>query len=1206
MRLTFALALFLSCMSSLVGQQLWQSVSAAIPTEEGRTISAYHATNLNFDLLQQQLKAAPMEFSVAAKNQRITVDIPMPDGAMQAFKMVESPVMEAGIAARYPELKSYSGSAEDGTKLRMSVSSEGIHASVNTKAGIIILRPMSVASDTYISYYFKDVHYGDTTPAFHCGFQADEVAHGLEHFSDFKLPNTNEKSGVGTLQLRTYRFALSATSAFSSRNGGTTASVMTVFNRTMNLLNSVMENEVAMRMVLIDRTDELIFTSSSGEPYGNVREGGRILGQAQEVFNNIIPANSYDVGHVFTATCDDTGGIASRGSACQSFKANGVTCNYRDFEYNVLAIMAHELGHQFNATHTMNNCTEGSQIEISNGYEVGSGSTIMSYAGVCDAANNIQAVSDPYYHVASLEEMIQHARVSNSGCGTLGGTSNNEPTIALDYEDGFYIPLLTPFKLTAKAEDADGDDLTYCWEQYNTGPPSPVGSPLLNAAAFRSYPPSSSGTRFFPRKPILLIGNSEDTEVLASFARDYTFRCTVRDNNSSGGAAVWDEMSFHAAENTGPFSVSYPTAAQDSMQAGKQYAVRWNVANTDNSRVNCQRVNILLSTNGGNNFSIRLLENVANDGEEIVTIPEVATTQARIMVEAADNIFYNVSRQNFVIEAATEPSFALSPMPFYQQVCLPAAASVDIQTTAIAGFEGEIALSVENLPEGVTATFEPASVMAGESATLSLDMNNTTFDGLTQVQVVGMSADGSVMLSQAVEFNIVSNDFSALSLTFPENGERSIVGNTMFEWTETPNALSYDFELSSSPAFEADAIVASATGITSNSFMPESIFLDESTIFYWRVRPNNECGAAAYSIANVFQTVNVQCVPFENNEAVPITGSGRPTVQSKINIDASGSITDLNIPIITGRYSPINAVQISLISPAGTTAKLFSNNCGGTPPINIGFDDEAPDPIDCPPTSGIVHQPIEPLSIFDGENIQGEWTLQFEVTRSGFGDGGSIDKWQLESCASIEANAPFLVRNEVFDLPPASRSQIWLETLQAEDEDNTTDEIIYELLSVPQHGTLYLRETALALGDSFTQQDIDGYRLSYEHNGNDASEDNFNFIIRDTDGGWYGPDQFNILIDENAMVGTNDPALAQQINIYPNPASAQVHIALGEGLTQQVQVRVLNLNGQHLNSTSIRAGNLLTLDTAKFADGIYFIQVYTAKVFYTERVVIQK
>lgn len=1191
---------------------MWQDVSVTVEPNEWETITAYHSAALDIDLLKKELKTAPMEFSAAAKHKPISIAFPMPDGALRSFQVVESPVMKAGISARYPNIKSYSGVAEDDAtiRLRFSVSPDGLKAIFRSEEGLVRIEPIENAPQAYSSYFYHDMKVKESAarPALSCGYAPSREDEILQHLSqlDFDLPKQEAKSGAGPVALRTYDMAISTTVAFSGNAGGTVSGVLATLNDVVNILNSIFEREVAIRFMLIDRTDELIFTTLASDPYQNRNLGRELINQSQEIFNMRIPNVNYGIGHVITGGCSDVGGIASLGSVCSDIRARGISCRPGGMSIMRMVVrnMAHEVGHQFFATHTMSACGDDENNQVGETtYEPGSGSTIMSYAGGC-GSDNIQSDSDDYYHALNLDQIIGFSRFGNgSTCATSVPTTNNEPEITLSKEDGFYIPTKTPFLLEATATDSDGDALLYCWEQFNPGKVN-SGAGFIDAANIRSFPPSSASFRMIPRKPILLSGNSETTEVLPNFERDLTFRCTVRDNNPEAGGTVWEELNFKVAGNAGPFLVTYPSASGDMLSAGQQVEVTWDVANTINRKVNCQRVNILLSTDGGNNFSIPLLENVLNDGSEFVTIPDVMTNIARIKVEAANNIFFNISRENFPIEAATAPSFALRPMPFYQEVCLPANASVAIQTEQIAGFEGDIQLSLADLPEGVTGTFEPAIVQAGESTTLTLDMNNTNFDGLTQINIVGTSADGSTTLSQAVEFNIVSNNFSALALTSPESGSGGIVGNTTFEWTAISNASSYDFQLSSSLAFNTADILAEGMNLTDNSFMPEDIFLDNSNTFYWRVRPANECGAGAYTIASVFQTANVQCLPFEQTEAVVISKANGTIVESIIEITTSSQITDLNIPAVDISFSPIGFLEITLISPSDTRAILAFRKCGGRNALSFGFDDEAPNPVDnCAP--GLLYIPQEALSIFDGENIQGQWKLEVKVVSSG-NDSGRINSWQLESCGDVQANAPFLVTNEVFALPPSSRSQIWTTTLEAGDDDNASNEITYELLSAPQHGTLYLSEGALAMGDSFTQQDIDGYRISYEHNGDAVTEDGFDFVIRDTDQGLFGPAQFNIVIDDEATVGTNDPAFANQVRIYPNPANTQVNILLGESLEQNIQVQVFNLNGQQIETTISKTNKVLGLNTTQFADGIYFIRVYTDSAFYTERVVIQK
>lgn len=72
--------------------------------------------------------------------------------------------------------------------------------------------------------------------------------------------------------------------------------------------------------------------------------------------------------------------------------------------------------------------------------------------------------------------------------------------------------------------------------------------------------------------------------------------------------------------------------------------------------------------------------------------------------------------------------------------------------------------------------------------------------------------------------------------------------------------------------------------------------------------------------------------------------------------------------------------------------------------------------------------------------------------------------------------------------------------LRTTDVDNTTVQLTYTVDSLPANGTLFRNGVALAANDTFTQADIDGNLIGYDHDGSDTSNDSFNFTVDDGSG----------------------------------------------------------------------------------------------------------
>ncbi|RSZ60569.1 hypothetical protein HF313_19660 [Massilia atriviolacea] len=838
--------------------------------------------------------SAPLERGSGTLAASQTISLPHPDGGYQRFTLVESPIMEAGLAARHPGIKTYKGRGIDdpSATLRMDITPLGLHASVRSANGGWYVDPYyHLDTSLYASYSRSDLinqhgpliegalpeaqlalsqsFYKEGVPVEvrGTGFvpgasvsltvrgEGDSAAlHSAVATADakgtisvtlpagragaFELSATDGKSASAAPfrvmdgdmapnvavadQLRTYRLALVTDPTYASYFGGSanvTAAKVTLINR----VTQIYEDETAIRLVLIDATDALNLdtpaqmTEANG-PCGTAACftpaqasgcGSGTLTRNRVVTGLLAGAGNFDVGHIALGL--NGGGVASLGVVGANAKAQGCTgLPVPIGDSFAVDYVAHELGHQFAGNHTFNgvtsNCSGGNR-NPGTSVEVGSGSSIMAYAGIC-STDNLQPHSDPYWSQRSFDEIVaytssaestlnevqiaalrgfntagQQFRISvngnlsapivrgtnfttggvkaalegspgwpagatvtvsalsdsaftvtfngalagvdvaplqlvdcTAGCsgffgevavggptkrgGTVASTGNNAPVVTVPAS--YTIPVRTPFALTGSASDADGDPLTYMWEQNDRGASSGTGltsNTKLNGPLFRQFGTratvtaagtieynspgenhtTADPTRVFPDMLQILSNNTNAvtgacataatppslaniecySEYLPTAAyvglagtnaspASLNFKLTVRDGrggvNSAGTRLV-------LAPGAGPFLVTSQNTAA-TLDPGSLQTVTWDVANTDVAPVGVGSVNIALSTDGGKTWPVLLAEGVPNNGSATVTLPSAPASAARIKVEAVGNVFFDISNADVGIHLA--------------------------------------------------------------------------------------------------------------------------------------------------------------------------------------------------------------------------------------------------------------------------------------------------------------------------------------------------------------------------------------------------------------------------------------------------------------------------------------------------------------------------------------------------------------------------
>lgn len=566
------------------------------------------------------------------------IDLPLPDGRIITASISKSSILPASLSARYPKIKTFSIVPDDFLMSgKLDITEKGFHAILQTRAGKSIFIDTENNNKKHYVSYQKSKQNKNSDTSLSCSASSENKLFAKKiQLSSLKLQRRTPES------LITYRIAIAATGEYTAKHGGTVAGALSAIVTTLNRVNQVFEQDLGIHLTLVENNDALIYTDASSDPYF-AEDEEELLDQNQSNIDLVIGSAKYDVGHLFTAS---GGGLANISSTCDNAKKargySGMSNSHSDsFD---LDFVAHEIGHQFGATHTFNGseglCAGGTRTART-AFEPGSGSTIMSYAGYC-GQDNLQANTDAMFHIGSIQQIRSFVtKHMGSQCGTSVQIDNSPPTVNAGKD--YVIPAQTPFELVGYANDPDGDSLAYSWEQVDAGERSSEYLDTGNNALFRALMPSKSNKRSFPALSSILNHSTIRGENLPSHQRQMAFELVVQDSYNT---TQNDSMKVQVQRTGSRFALNMP---RSEYTLGATHEIFWNVANTNLAPIHCDSIDVLLSIDSGHSFSRIIGGNLPNTGKASITIPAdlQPTSNARFKIRCSDNIFFALSYRNF-------------------------------------------------------------------------------------------------------------------------------------------------------------------------------------------------------------------------------------------------------------------------------------------------------------------------------------------------------------------------------------------------------------------------------------------------------------------------------------------------------------------------------------------------------------------------------
>ncbi|HEY5516610.1 MAG TPA: hypothetical protein VIK12_10440 [Pengzhenrongella sp.] len=280
-------------------------------------------------------------------------------------------------------------------------------------------------------------------------------------------------------------------------------------------------------------------------------------------------------------------------------------------------------------------------------------------------------------------------------------------------------------------------------------------------------------------------------------------------------------------------------------------------------------------------------------------------------------------RGSIAVAASSPPNdFSISASPSSLSVTQGSSDTSTISTALVSGSAESITLSASGLPSGVTVTFNPTSVSAGGSSTLTLTASGTaTLGGPVAVTVTGTAPSATHTTSVALTVTApVTNDFSISASPTTVTVVQGSAGTSTISTTVVSGSGTVALSLAPAPP----------SGVTA-TFNPTSVAAGSSSTLTLTVSGSATPGTYPFTVTGLEGTVTHSLTVSLTVPPPDFSLSVSPLARS---VSRGGTAT------YTVTITPANgfsgSVTLSLSGqPSGSTATFTLNPATGTSTLTI-------------------------------------------------------------------------------------------------------------------------------------------------------------------------------------------------------------------------------------------------------------------------------